>query len=318
MIKRISVLCLALMLALSVTACKERDDQGSSSSSSAPSQSSTSVPEPSSSLDEEESSSSQSSSQESQESKVEEVMSAQLQQLNALDGTKLGWGPGTNKDERGRPYGSTAYQEKYGQYNAHFIAPDSQNIYLTFDEGYENGYTEQILDALKEKDAHAVFFVTLPYVKQNPELIQRMIDEGHIVGNHSDQHQSYPTLTLDEAQEDALRLHDYMKENFDYEMSLFRFPMGEFSEKDLALLQSMGYKTVFWSFAYRDWEVDNQMGVEAAFQKVTENLHPGEIMLLHAVSKDNAQMLPQLIDYIREQGYTIADYDVDYCAEEKK
>ncbi len=310
--KRFATLALAVALVLSVTACSSRDGDGSSSSSLPMS---SSVPEPSSSLDEESSSSSLPMEPEGS-SEAESAMSTDLEQIGTLDGTKLGWGPGTNKDERGRPYGAIQYQEKYGKYNAHYIAPDSQNIYLTFDEGYENGYTEKILDALKEKDAHAVFFVTLPYVKQNTALVQRMIDEGHIVGNHSDKHLSYPDLSLEDARGDVLRLHDYMKENFNYEMTLFRFPMGEFCEKDLALLQSMGYKTVFWSFAYRDWEVDKQMGAQAAFQKATENLHSGEIMLLHAVSKDNAEILPRLIDYIRAEGYTIADYDVDYTVQD--
>ena len=310
--KRFAILALAAALVLSVTACSPRDGDGSSSSSLPLS---SSVPEPSSSLEEESSSSSLPAKPEDS-SQAESAMSTDLKQIGTLDGTKLGWGPGTNKDEQGRPYGATQYQEKYGKYNAHYIAPDSKNIYLTFDEGYENGYTEKILDALKEKDAHAVFFVTLPYVKQNTALVQRMIDEGHIVGNHSDKHLSYPDLSLEDARADVLRLHDYMKENFDYEMTLFRFPMGEFCEKDLALLQSMGYKTVFWSFAYRDWEVDKQMGTQTAFQKVTESLHPGEIMLLHAVSKDNAEILPQLIDHIRAQGYTVADYDVDYTLQD--
>ena len=112
-----------------------------------------------------------------------------------------------------------------------------------------------------------------------------MIDEGHIVGNHSDKHLSYPDLSLEDARADVLRLHDYMKENFNYEMTLFRFPMGNSVKRIWPSCSPWVTKAVFWSFAYRDWEVDKQMGAEAAFQKVTENLHPGEIMLLHAVSK---------------------------------
>ena len=151
-----------------------------------------------------------------------------------LDTTKLGWGPGGPVDENNRPDGATVYQEKYGQYAADFIRENNQNIYLTFDEGYENGYTDDILDTLQEKGVQAVFFVTMPYVQSEPELVQRMIDEGHIVGNHSVNHPSFPEeISFEECQQEIMELHDYVKENFGYEMSLFRFPMGEFSEADL-------------------------------------------------------------------------------------
>ena len=173
-----------------------------------------------------------------------------------LDTTKLGWGPGGPVDENNRPDGATVYQEKYGQYAADFIRENNQNIYLTFDEGYENGYTDDILDTLKEKGVQAVFFVTMPYVQSEPELVQRMIDEGHIVGNHSVNHPSFPEISFEKCQQEIMELHDYVKENFGYEMSLFRFPMGEFSEADLKVVQDLGYRSVFWSFAYRDWLVD--------------------------------------------------------------
>lgn len=178
--------------------------------------------------------------------------------VQGLDTTKLGWGPGGPVDEDNRPSGATSYQEKYGQYGADFIRENEKKIYLTFDEGYENGYTGAILDVLLEKQVPAVFFVTMPYVKSEPELIQRMIDEGHIVGNHSVNHPSFPEISTEECKSEVMELHDYMKENYGYEMSLFRFPMGEFSEADLSVLQQLGYKSVFWSFAYRDWLVDDQ------------------------------------------------------------
>ena len=157
-----------------------------------------------------------------------------------LDTTKLGWGPGGPVDENNRPDGATVYQEKYGQYAADFIRENNQNIYLTFDEGYENGYTDDILDTLQEKGVRAVFFVTMPYVQSEPELVQRMIDEGHIVGNHSVNHPSFPDLSAEECRQEIMELHDYVKENFGYEMSLFRFPMGEFSEADLKVAACSG------------------------------------------------------------------------------
>ena len=225
-----------------------------------------------------------------------------------LDTTKLGWGPGGPVDADNRPDGATVYQEKYGQYAADFIRENNQNIYLTFDEGYENGYTDDILDTLKEKGVQAVFFVTRPYVQSEPELVQRMIDEGHIVGNHSVNHPSFPEISFEECQQEIMELHDYVKENFGYEMSLFRFPMGEFSEADLKVVQDLGYRSVFWSFAYRDWLVDEQPDPQEAIATIEDKCHPGAIYLLHAVSETNAQILGQVIDDLRGEGYVFCAY----------
>lgn len=225
-----------------------------------------------------------------------------------LDTQKLGWGPGGPVDAENRPNGATLYQEKYGQYAADFIREDTTQIYLTFDEGYENGYTAGILDTLKEKNVQAVFFVTQPYVESEPELVQRMIDEGHIVGNHSVTHPSFPEISFEECQQEIIGLHNYMKENFGYEMSLFRFPMGEFSEADLKVVQDLGYRSVFWSFAYRDWLVDDQPDPQEAITTIESKCHPGAIYLLHAVSQTNAQILGQVIDDLRRQGYTFCAY----------
>lgn len=225
-----------------------------------------------------------------------------------LDTTKLGWGPGGPVDADNRPDGATVYQEKYGQYAADFIRKNNQNIYLTFDEGYENGYTDDILDTLKEKGVQAVFFVTMPYVQSEPELVQQMIDEGHIVGNHSVNHPSFPEISFEECQQEIMELHDYVKENFGYEMSLFRFPMGEFSEADLKVVQDLGYRSVFWSFAYRDWLVDEQPDPQEAIATIEDKCHPGAIYLLHAVSETNAQILGQVIDDLRGEGYVFCAY----------
>ena len=225
-----------------------------------------------------------------------------------LDTQKLGWGPGGPVDADNRPDGATVYQEKYGQYAADFIRENNQNIYLTFDEGYENGYTDDILDTLQEKGVRAVFFVTMPYVQSEPELVQRMIDEGHIVGNHSVNHPSFPEISFEECQQEIMELHDYVKENFGYEMSLFRFPMGEFSEADLKVVQDLGYRSVFWSFAYRDWLVDEQPDPQEAIATIEDKCHPGAIYLLHAVSETNAQILGQVIDDLRGEGYVFCAY----------
>ncbi len=230
--------------------------------------------------------------------------------LLSLDNTLRGWGPGSNVDEKNRPYGAISAQNAYGKYGSSYIMND-QKIYLTFDEGYENGYTPKILDALKEKNVKAVFFITMSYAKNEPELVQRMIDEGHIVGNHSTDHLSFPGMTLEAAYADIKALHDYVYEKFGYSMKLFRFPMGESSDRMQALLQELGYTSVFWSFAYKDWETDNQPAHDEAFEKITSLAHPGAVYLLHAVSKTNTELLPSVIDDFRKKGYDIALYPVN-------
>lgn len=225
--------------------------------------------------------------------------------LAGIDNTSRGWGQGTNYDDKNRPLGAVNAQQRYGSYNALFLAEESPVIYLTIDEGYENGYTAKILDVLKEKKCPAVFFVTMDYVKQNPALIQRMIDEGHVVGNHSVTHPAagLPSQSLETQVEELMALHRYIKEQFDYDMYLFRYPAGIHSDQSLALVQQLGYRSVFWSFAYRDWIVDDQPTQTAALQKVTERLHPGAIYLLHAVSSTNAAIMGDFIDNARSQGY---------------
>lgn len=232
--------------------------------------------------------------------------------LAQLDNTSRGWGQGVRLDDKNRPTGSINAQESYGQYNAWFIAEESPVVYLTIDEGYENGYTSKILDALKEKQCPAVFFVTMDYVKHNPELVRRMIDEGHVVGNHSVTHPSkgLPSQSLDTQAEELMALHRYVQENFDYDMYLFRYPAGIFSEQSLALVQQLGYHSVFWSFAYRDWVTDDQPEPNAALKKVVEKMHPGAIYLLHAVSATDTQIMGDFIDQTRAKGFAFGKMTV--------
>ncbi|MBR6756633.1 MAG: polysaccharide deacetylase family protein [Peptococcaceae bacterium] len=226
--------------------------------------------------------------------------------LADLDNTPAGWGQGVHTDEQNRPLGAVNGQNKYGQYDAYFIAEPTSTIYLTLDEGYENGYTAAILDVLKEKQCPAVFFVTMDYVKKNPELIQRMIDEGHVIGNHSLTHPAagLPTQSMEEQVEEIMAVHRYVEENFGYTMYLFRYPAGIHSEQSLALVQQLGYTSVFWSFAHRDWETNNQPDPAEALTKVVDCLHPGAIYLLHAVSATNTEIMGDFIDQARANGYT--------------
>ena len=204
-----------------------------------------------------------------------------------------------------------SYEEKYAGYSVDFIKNTEEKvIYLTFDEGYEYGPTPQILDTLKEKDAKAVFFVTKPYAESSPEYVRRMIDEGHIVGNHTVHHPSdgMPSLSITDQTSEVMDTDAYIKENFGYSMYLFRYPAGKFSEQSLAVVNNCNYRSVFWSFAYKDWDVDNQPDPTEALNNMMEKLHPGAIYLLHAESQTNADVLGSFIDQARAAGYRIGVY----------
>ena len=183
-----------------------------------------------------------------------------------------------------------------------------KNIFLTFDEGYENGYTSVILDTLRQKGVKAAFFVTGAYVKSNPDIIKRMAKEGHIIGNHTLNHPSLPNVeSLDKVAYELSELdrlvYGICKEKCRY----LRPPKGEYSERTLAFTKDLGYTNVFWSQAYVDW--NNDVSASTAFEKITKNLHSGCVLLLHAVSKGNADALGDVLDYARKEGYTFKSLD---------
>ena len=182
-------------------------------------------------------------------------------------------------------------------------------LYLTFDCGYENGYTAKILDVLKEKNVKAAFFCTLPQIESEPELTARMINEGHIVGNHSVTHPDFSSLTRRQMLDEVKGFDDYIRENFGYSSLFFRYPQVKYSEDSLDMLNSMGYKCVFWSLAYADWDLGSQKGAQYALETVTARLHPGAVILLHSVSPDNANALADIIDRAREMGYEFKTLD---------
>lgn len=220
----------------------------------------------------------------------------------SLDNTCIGFGIGKTAENE-RPVDCERLNERYKDCNALFIGEDNNKVYLTFDEGYENGYTAKILDTLKEKKVKAAFFVTYDYVRDNKKLVKRMIDEGHIVGNHTYTHPSMPSKSVSGMKNEVINLHNYVKENFGYEMTLFRFPRGEYSNRALAVVRDCGYKSVFWSFAYVDWKTESQPDKNAAKQKILSKTHNGAVVLLHAVSSTNAEILGDVIDQVREKGY---------------
>lgn len=195
------------------------------------------------------------------------------------------------------------------KYGAYYLGKNQKVIYLTFDEGYENGYTSVILDTLKKQKVRAAFFVTKPYIDSNPQLIKRMVAEGHVVANHSKTHPSMPAKTGNEAafkNEIGDTAQAFSKLTGKKMPLYFRPPRGEFSEKSLSMTQKLGYRTIFWSFAYEDWLTDKQPAQGPALQKILDNTHNGEIMLLHAVSSTNAAILDQAITEVKKQGYRFA------------
>ncbi len=186
---------------------------------------------------------------------------------------------------------------------------DKKVLYLTFDEGYEAGYTSEILEILKENNVKATFFITAHYLNTQESLVKQMIDEGHIVGNHTVNHKSMPDLSEEEIRKEVMDLHTAVYEKFGYEMKYLRPPKGEFSEKSIKYTNSLGYKTVMWSFAYEDWNEDKQPDEEVAKDKIINNFHNGEIILLHGNSKTNTNILDSIIKEARNMGYEFKSLD---------
>lgn len=235
---------------------------------------------------------------------IEPISTEPSWDYSTLSTESNGYGQGVHFDDLNRPRGALNFNESYSQYSAEAIQDTEEKvIMLTFDQGYENGYTASILDTLAEKGVKATFFITYDYVSRNPELVQRMIDEGHTVGSHSWHHYSMPELSVEEMTEEIMYLHDYMIENFGLQMTLFRPPKGEYSELSLAVTGDLGYTTVLWSFAYADWDTDNQPDPEESLQKLIDRVHPGAIYLLHSVSETNTEILGEFIDAVMAEGY---------------
>jgi peptidoglycan-N-acetylmuramic acid deacetylase len=230
--------------------------------------------------------------------------------IDKLDNTKLSWWFTPNKEHKTPGIPSNA-KELCQKYDGIYIGNTEEKvIYLTFDEGYENGYTPKILDTLKENEVNAIFFVTGPYIRKNQDLVRRMMDEGHQVGNHSINHPSLPTVDNITLEKELLGLEKNFQDLFGTGFKYMRPPMGEYSERTLAAAQQLGYKTVFWSFAFKDYDVNDQKGADYAYRKVMDNLHNGSVLLLHAVSKDNAEALDRIIKDIKAQGYEIRAFDL--------
>lgn len=194
--------------------------------------------------------------------------------------------------------------------NGYAIGKDNKKIYLTFDCGYENGYTESILDTLKETDTKAIFFITGHYLKSSKNIVKRMMDEGHIIGNHTYSHKDFTKSTSMEILNDLKKLEDSFYQEFGINMSKFvRPPRGEYNEMSQKTLKENGYISVFWSLAYIDWHKDVYNGNHYSYQKVISRIHNGAIILMHTVGKDNMVDLKDIIMKLKEEGYVFSTVD---------
>jgi len=229
---------------------------------------------------------------------------------SVINNKKIGWGI-RRMNNNAQPELGVENRRLIEEYEGICLGNSEQKIvYLTFDEGYEAGYTSKILDTLKENDVKAAFFITGSYLNKETELVKRMIEEGHIIGNHTVNHPSMPDVVDDEELKDEIMdLHKTVYEKTGYEMKYIRPPMGEYSQRTLEISKNLGYTTVMWSFAYDDWDTNNQKGTEYAKQKILDNLHNGSVILLHAVSKDNCEVLDDCIKEIKSRGYEIKTLD---------
>ena len=209
--------------------------------------------------------------------------------------------------QEGAPPIGNAGKDQLRAYDAAYIGDSTRKVlYLTFDAGYENGCTEKILDVLKDQQVPAAFFLVGNYLEKNADLVRRMVEEGHIVGNHTMHHYDMSRLTGKDAFSAELQdLEVLYREVTGREMPKFyRPPQGIYSEENLRMAKELGYKTVFWSLAYVDWNNEAQPTREDAFRKLLPRTHPGAVVLLHSTSRTNAAILEELIEKWREEGYT--------------
>ena len=209
------------------------------------------------------------------------------------------------RQEGASPVGN-ASREKLAQYDAAFLGNSGEKVlYLTFDAGYENGCTEKILDVLKEQQVSAAFFLVGNYLEKNADLVRRMVEEGHTVGNHTMHHPDMSAISDTNSFTKELRgVEDKYRELIGQELPKFyRPPRGVYSETNLAMAKDLGYKTVFWSLAYVDWQNDAQPSREEAFAKLLPRTHPGAVVLLHSTSRTNAEILEELITKWKDMGY---------------
>lgn len=220
-----------------------------------------------------------------------------------------GWGYKKNNDHQIPEIGK--YSEMLKKYGAYYADESGEkSLYLTFDNGYEQGYTSKVLDVLKKENVPATFFVTGHYVETEPTLVKRMADEGHIIGNHSYHHPDFSKLSKEAVQKEVEELQEAVASvSSQNELKYLRPPRGIFNEQTLKWSNELGYIHIFWSLAFNDWQTNKQKGWKYAFDQMMEQIHPGAIILLHTVSSDNAEALSHVIQALKKQGYTFKSLD---------
>lgn len=220
------------------------------------------------------------------------------------------WGLSFQKEGEA-PVGN-ASAEYLKQFDSYYVGDANQKtIYLTFDCGFENGNTAAILDALKKHDAKACFFVVGNYLETAPDLVQRMVEEGHLVGNHTYHHPDMSKIgDMASFQQEIGAVEEKFRQITGQDMpKYYRPPQGKFNESNLKMAQELGYQTIFWSLAYVDWYTDKQPTHEEAYQKLLPRIHPGAIVLLHVTSQTNGEIMDELLTKWEEQGYTFGTLD---------
>ena len=236
--------------------------------------------------------------------------------VTILRGSALETGSwGLSFRQEGAPPVASAGADQLRKLDAAYLGDTTQPvIYLTFDAGYENGATEQILDVLKQHEVKAAFFLVGNYMEKNADLVRRMADEGHIVGNHTMHHPDMSKITDPAAFEKELKdLEDLYREVTGQELpKYYRPPQGIYSEENLKMAQELGYKTVFWSLAYVDWNNDSQPTKEQAFSKLIPRVHNGAVVLLHSTSQTNAAILDELLTKWKDMGYSFCTLEEMY------
>ena len=219
---------------------------------------------------------------------------------------------GLSFQQEGQPPAGPEGNQQLRQYDATYLGDTSRKVlYLTFDAGYENGCTEKILDVLKQHQVPAAFFLVGNYMEKNADLVRRMVDEGHIVGNHTMHHPDMSKLSDRETfAKELTDLEDLFRETTGKELpKYYRPPQGIYSKENLAMAKEMGYQTVFWSLAYVDWNNDAQPSAQEAFSKLIPRTHNGAVVLLHSTSATNAEILDQLLTKWKDMGYTFETID---------
>ncbi len=222
--------------------------------------------------------------------------------------TVMNWG--LSFQEEGKPPVIDVNKEFLNEYNAYYLGDEeNKKIYLTFDAGYENGNTEKILDVLKEQNVKATFFLVGNYIEKCPEIVQRMVQEGHLVGNHTYHHKDMAKLSnKEEFMKELTDLEEFYKNLLGSDMpKLYRPPQGKYSKEQLTWAKEEGYKTCFWSLAYVDWDEKNQPSKEEAMGKLTSRIHSGAFILLHSTSSTNAEILDDIILEWKNMGYTFGN-----------